>query len=733
MEFNGKLAISGFWNFVPQPSAPNAPNISSISYSTVYTSNANISVTANITPGYDGGWPIAGYTLISIPEYRSNTNTTNVVVLNNLTRGQTYTFVANAYHIAGSSPNSITSASYTLAQVPDAPTMGTATATGATTANVTFTAPNNGGANITSYTATSIPAGGTGTLSQAGSGTIDVTGLTVFVTYTFIVAATNSIGTSANSAASNQITTYSAPVNTVAPAVTGTATNGQTLTSTTGTWTGTATITYAYQWQRAGVNISGATSSTYVLTASDAGNAIRCVVTATNPISAVSANSNATASVAAIAPSAPTIGTATLLTSTSATVTFTAPASNGGATITSYTATSSPGSITGTLSQAGSGTITVSGLTAGTTYTFTVTATNSAGTSSASSTSNSITYIAPASTSYTSAGTYSFIPTTGVTSVSVVAVGGGGGGGNYGGNYGTAHPYLTLPYQTVGGDSYFNAPTTVKGGGGGVYLGLYGCAPVSPYSASPVGPGFASGGTYTGDGGGNGGGGSYFANSVRRGAGGGAGGYSGTGGAGWSNPYLPGFNCMPPTYSPGADIPGTAGSGGGGGGGISTMGGSCQGGGSGGGVGIFGQGTSAPATYACSVPNTTEHGPWQSKGGFGGSGGANGAEQPRQYPYNNSTFVQGVSGGNYGGGGGVSDKQYAGGGGGGLGYKNNYPVTPGTPVTVVVGAGGTGGGGSPYYTNPNPGVTGGPGGSGAVRVVWPGSTRTFPTTCVGSP
>jgi hypothetical protein len=72
-------------------------------------------------------------------------------------------------------------------------------------------------------------------------------------------------------------------------------------------------------------------------------------------------------------------------------VAFTAPASNGGSVITSYTATSSPDGITGTLSQAGSGTITVTGLTGGTAYTFTVTATNAIGTSAASAASNSIT------------------------------------------------------------------------------------------------------------------------------------------------------------------------------------------------------------------------------------------------------------------------------------------------------------------------------------------------------
>lgn len=91
------------------------------------------------------------------------------------------------------------------------------------------------------------------------------------------------------------------------------------------------------------------------------------------------------------APDAPTIGVATANGSTAATVTFTAPTFNGGRTITTYTATSSPGSITGTLSQAGSGTIDVSGLTTGVSYTFTVTATNALGTSSPSSASNSIT------------------------------------------------------------------------------------------------------------------------------------------------------------------------------------------------------------------------------------------------------------------------------------------------------------------------------------------------------
>jgi len=91
------------------------------------------------------------------------------------------------------------------------------------------------------------------------------------------------------------------------------------------------------------------------------------------------------------APGVPTIGTATATGSTTATVSYTAPASDGGSTVLSYTATSSPGGITATITQASSGTISVTGLSPATAYTFTVTALNSVGTSSASAASNSIT------------------------------------------------------------------------------------------------------------------------------------------------------------------------------------------------------------------------------------------------------------------------------------------------------------------------------------------------------
>jgi YHYH protein/Fibronectin type III domain len=80
-------------------------------------------------------------------------------------------------------------------------------------------------------------------------------------------------------------------------------------------------------------------------------------------------------------PGAPTIGTATPG-NASASIGFAAPSSNGGAAITGYTATcTGGGSVTGTGTASP---ITVAGLTNGTAYSCTVTATNSAGTGPAS-------------------------------------------------------------------------------------------------------------------------------------------------------------------------------------------------------------------------------------------------------------------------------------------------------------------------------------------------------------
>jgi hypothetical protein len=310
---------------------------------------------------------------------------------------------------------------------------------------------------------------------------------------------------------------------------------------------------------------------------------------------------------------------------------------------------------------------------------------------------------------YVTPGTYAFTVPTGVTSISVLAIGGGGGGRSGGngpttggtkGGGGGALAYVNnypvsagqqytvvvgeggrgdsnespapVPNGLSGGDSYFNSPTFCKGGGGAI-------APSLDIASGAGG----AGGTYTVNptagssrGGGNGGaGGGILApldgtSYPGRGAGGGgAGGYSGTGGAGGN---IAGN--------------GAAGGGGGGGGGSGNyspgagVGGAAAGGG---GVGIFGSGPNGAAgTGSLGTPSALS----VINGGGGGSGGGTAATINGPAFYDN-----GGDGGLYGGGGG------------------------GTGLTPL---------------SPSPPGRAGNGASGAVRIIWPGS-RTFPTTGVG--
>lgn len=89
------------------------------------------------------------------------------------------------------------------------------------------------------------------------------------------------------------------PVNTAAPQIQGTPTQGQTVTCTQGTWANSPTG-YSFAWQRNGSPISGATSSSYTIQAADVGQNLTCVVTASNAGGSGQASSAAVVPVASV-------------------------------------------------------------------------------------------------------------------------------------------------------------------------------------------------------------------------------------------------------------------------------------------------------------------------------------------------------------------------------------------------------------------------------------------------
>jgi len=263
------------------------------------------------------------------------------------------------------------------AVVPSAPTIGSATTTASGQATVTFTAPAfTGGSAITGYTVVSEPGGLTGTGS---SSPIAVTGLTNGVSYTFTVKATTTAGSGAASIASNAVVPMANQSITFANP--GSLNFGSTPTLSAST---TATgLTVSFTSGTPGVcSITSGGALTFLSTGA-------CTIHADQSGDvAYTAAQTVTESftVSAVVPGAPSIVTV-IASDGQATVSFTAPGFTGGSEITGYTVVSNLGGLSATSAASP---ITVTGLTNGTAYTFTVTAQNAVGSGSASIASNAV-------------------------------------------------------------------------------------------------------------------------------------------------------------------------------------------------------------------------------------------------------------------------------------------------------------------------------------------------------
>ena len=354
---------------VAPPVAPTAP---------VATAGAGSASVAFTAPTSTGSGAIVSYTVTSFPGGRTATGTASPIVVGNLTAGTAYTFTVRATNASGLTATSVQSNSVApTAGVPLPPTALVATSTIGQSASVAFTAPtNNGGSPITGYTVTSTPGGFT---ASGTTSPIVVSGLTNGTEYKFTIVATNAQGNSVASTTSNSVTPQaSVPA---APTI-GTATVSGTTASvafTAPTNNGGAAITsYTVTSSPGGITAIG-TATLISVPGLVAGTSYTFTVTATNSAGTSQSSAVSNSVTAAGVPSAPSAVTATGLSGTSASVSFATSSANGSA-ITGYTITpslaTSPATFTGTSSP-----ITVTGLTAGTAYTFSVTATNAIGTS----------------------------------------------------------------------------------------------------------------------------------------------------------------------------------------------------------------------------------------------------------------------------------------------------------------------------------------------------------------
>jgi hypothetical protein len=152
---------------------------------------------------------------------------------------------------------------------------------------------------------------GCSSISKATSSSYTLTTGALKHTVRVVVSASNELGKGVATSAATSAVVPPAPTNTAPPTISGSAVEGQTLTAGKGTWTGAPT-SYAYQWEdcfslgeEGCLSVSGATSSTYELTASDVGYTMRVVVTATNAGGETPASSAATAEVEEAAPTPP--------------------------------------------------------------------------------------------------------------------------------------------------------------------------------------------------------------------------------------------------------------------------------------------------------------------------------------------------------------------------------------------------------------------------------------------
>jgi hypothetical protein len=145
----------------------------------------------------------------------------------------------------------------------------------------------------------------------SGNGCTELAGATIYIhklehedvghTMRVIVTATNSEGTATATSQHTATIAVLAPAKAKVPVITGTAEDGQVLTTSNGVWKGTPPLTFSYQWRSCVklvcTTIPGATGQTYRATTAELGQQLRVSVTAANSAGTATSSSYATAKI----------------------------------------------------------------------------------------------------------------------------------------------------------------------------------------------------------------------------------------------------------------------------------------------------------------------------------------------------------------------------------------------------------------------------------------------------
>ena len=345
-----------------------------------------------------------------------NTGTTTTTYSHTgLSAGATRHYRVSAINSVGTGAASNVDNATTATTVPGAPTSLTATASGTTAINLSWTAPaDDGGSDITGYRIEVSPNGTSSwndLVANTGSTTTySHTGLDAGDTRHYRVSAINSVGTGAASNVDDATTDAAAP--TVPGAPTGLSATASGTSTIDLDWTapvddGGAAITgYRIEVSPDGtsdwterVGNTGTTTASYSHTGLSAATTRHYRVSAINSAGTGAASSTANATTdaaAATVPGAPTSLSATASGTTTIDLSWNAPSDNGGSSITGYRIEVSPNGSSGwsnRVADTGTTATTYShtGLDAGTTRHYRVSAINSVGTGAASSTDNATT------------------------------------------------------------------------------------------------------------------------------------------------------------------------------------------------------------------------------------------------------------------------------------------------------------------------------------------------------